>query len=67
MALREARSAFKKACGRKKIRLSRIIPFNSKIGFCLPVISNYAGLSPLDSLTGETSTITRTNAKKATE
>lgn len=71
-ALRTARAAIKKAGGRKKIRVPRIIPFSSKVGGILPLIPIFAGLSALGSIAGGASAIAQTvigakNAKKKLE
>lgn len=66
IALREAQTVIRKACGRKKIRVPRIISYNLKIVF-LSVIPIYPELSHLGSLACRTSTVIRTNAKEATE
>lgn len=59
-ALRVARAALKKAGGRKKIRIPRIIPFESKTGGIIPLIPLFAGLSALGSLAGGASAIAKT-------
>lgn len=66
-ALKAARAAIKKVGGRKRIRVPRIIPFNSKVGGILPLIPIFAGLSALGSLAGGASAIAKTviNAKNA--
>lgn len=57
LALKAARAAIKKAGGRKKIRVPRIIPFERKSGGILPLIPIFAGLSALGSLAGGASAI----------
>lgn len=71
-ALKFARSAVRKAGGRKRIRIPRIIPFETKVGGFLPLIPLFAGLSALGSLAGGASAIAKTvidakNAKKKLE
>lgn len=71
-ALRAARAAIKKAGGRRKIRVPRIIPYERKSGGILPLIPLFAGLSALGSLAGGASAIAKTvidakNAKKKLE
>lgn len=60
IAIRAARAAIKKAGGRKKIRVPRLIPFPSKVGGLLPLIPIFAGLSALGSLAGGASAIAKT-------
>lgn len=59
IALRAARAAVKKAGGRKKIRVPRIIPFERKTGGILPLIPIFAGLSALGSLAGGSGAIAK--------
>lgn len=59
IALRAARAAVKKAGGRKKIRIPRIIPFERKTGGILPLIPIFAGLSALGSLAGGSGAIAK--------
>lgn len=68
-ALKAARLAVKKAGGRKKIRVPRIIPFESKSGGVLPLIPILAGLSALGSLLGGAGAVAKTviDAKNATK
>lgn len=68
-AVKLARSAVRKAGGRKRIRIPRIIPFETKVGGFLPLIPLFAGLSALGSVAGGASAIAKTvidakNAKK---
>lgn len=67
LALKAARVAVKQAGGRRKIKLPRIIPFESKTGGILPLIPIFAGLSALGSLAGGASAIAKTiiSAKNA--
>lgn len=72
MALRTARAAIKKAGGRKKFRVPRIIPFERKTGGILPLIPLFAGLSALGALAGGASAVAKTvidakNVKKKLE
>lgn len=67
-ALKIARSAVRKAGGRKKIRVPRIIPFErSKVGGFLPLIPLFAGLSALGSIAGGASAVANAvvNSKNA--
>lgn len=66
VALRAARAAIKKAGGRKRIRVPRIIPLR-KSGGILPLIPIFAGLSALGSLVGGASAVANAvvNAKNA--
>lgn len=71
-ALKEARAAIKKAGGRKRIRVPRLIPFERKTGGILPLIPIFAGLSALGSLAGGSGAIAKAiidakNAKKKLE
>ncbi len=59
-ALHVARAALKKSGGRKKVRVPRIIPFESKTGGIIPLIPLFAGLSALGSLAGGASAIAKT-------
>ena len=67
LALKAARAAVKKAGGRRKVRVPRIIPFENKTGGILPLIPIFAGLSALGSLAGGASAIAKTiiNARNA--
>lgn len=72
IALRAARAAIKKVGGRSKVRVPRIIPFESKRGGILPLLPILGALGALGSLAGGTSAIAKTiidakNAKKALE
>lgn len=58
-ALKTARAAIKKAGGRRKIRVPRMIPF-AKTGGILPLIPIFAGLSALGSIAGGASAIAQT-------
>lgn len=49
MVLRAATKAIKKAGGRKKIRISRIIPYETEVGEILLI---FTGLSAFGSLVG---------------
>lgn len=71
-ALKLARNTVRKAGGRKRIRIPRIIPFETKVGGFLPLIPLFAGLSALGSVAGGASAIAKTvidakNAKKKME
>lgn len=71
-ALQAARVAIKKAGGRKKIKVPRIIPFEAKEGGFLPLLPILAGLGSLGSLAGGASAVAKTiidakNAKKKLE
>lgn len=67
IALRAARAAVKKAGGKSKIRIPRIIPFESKSGGVLPILGILAGLGALGSVLGGSGTVANAviNARSA--
>lgn len=71
-ALKAARVLVKKAGGRKRIRVPRIIPFETKTGGILPLLPILGALGALGSLAGGASAVAKTvldakNAKKKLE
>ena len=68
-ALKAARSAVKKAGGKRRIRTPRVIPLPKKIGEVLPfLVPLFAGLSALGSLAGGAAGITKAvNSANATK
>lgn len=72
IAFKTARTAIKKAGGKKNIKIPRIIPFESKSGGILPLVPIFAGLSALGTILGGASSVAKTiidanNAKKKLE
>lgn len=72
LALKAARVAVKKAGGKKKVRIPRIIPFESKTGGILPLLPILGALGALGSVAGGAGAIAKTiidakNAKKKLE
>lgn len=67
IALRAAKKQIKKLGGKRKIRVPRIIPFESKTGGFLPLIPLFGALSALGALSGGASAIAKTviDAKNA--
>lgn len=72
LAIRAGRGAIKKAGGRAKIKIPRVIPFESKSGGFLPLLPLLGALSALGSVAGGASAIAKTitdakNARKKLE
>ena len=59
-ALKVSRSVIKKAGGKNKIKIPRVLPVSSKIGGFLPLVPLFAGLSALGAVAGGTAGIFKT-------